>query len=78
MARPAFKITPQKPGSELAAETAAAMAAASIAFRSTQAQIGEISEKRTRVTSAYEQQGGKLTLQLAWLAGKELVTIPRY
>lgn len=35
MARPAFKITPRKPGSELAAETAAAMAAASIAFRST-------------------------------------------
>ena len=35
MARPAFKITPQKPGSELAAETAAALAAASIAFRST-------------------------------------------
>ena len=34
MARPAFKITPQKPGSDLAAETAAALAAASIAFRS--------------------------------------------
>ena len=34
MPRPAFKITEQKPGSELAAETAAAMAAASIAFQS--------------------------------------------
>ena len=27
---------------------------------------------------AYEQQGAKLTLQLAWLAGKELVTVPQY
>lgn len=35
MRRPAWKITPQKPGSDLAAETAAALAAASIAFRST-------------------------------------------
>ena len=34
MARPAFKICPKKPGSDLAAETAAALAAASIAFRS--------------------------------------------
>lgn len=34
MERPAWKITPQKPGSDLAAETAAAMAAASIVFRS--------------------------------------------
>ena len=33
MARPAFKINPQKPGSDLAAETAAALAAASIAFK---------------------------------------------
>ena len=33
--RPAWKITPQKPRSDLAAETAAALAAASIAFRST-------------------------------------------
>ena len=40
-----------------------------------QTQIGEISVKRIRTTSAYEQQGGKLTLQLAWLAGKELVTV---
>ena len=38
----------------------------------------EISVKRIRATSAYEQQGGKLTLQLAWLAGKELVTVPQY
>ena len=46
-----------------------------------QAQIGEISVKRIRATSAYEQQGEKLTLQLAWLTGKELVTVltvPRY
>ena len=39
---------------------------------------GKISEKRIRATSSCEQQGGKLTLQLAWLAGKELVTVPRY
>ena len=43
-----------------------------------QTQIGEISVKRIRTTSAYEQQGGKVTLQLAWLAGKELVTVPQY
>ena len=40
--------------------------------------IGEISAKRIRTTSAYEQQGEKLTLQLAWLVGKELVTVPQY
>ena len=34
--------------------------------------------KRIRATSACEQQGGKLTLQLAWPAGNELVTVPRY
>ena len=34
MARPACKITPENPGSDLAAETAAALAAASIAFQS--------------------------------------------
>ena len=33
MARPAFKITPEKPGSDLAAEIAAALAAAAIAFK---------------------------------------------
>ncbi|XP_078367250.1 endoglucanase A-like [Oculina patagonica] len=33
MSRPAWKITPQKPGSDLAAETAAALGAASIAFK---------------------------------------------
>ena len=38
----------------------------------------EISVKRSRTTSACEQQGEKLTLQLDWLAGKELVTVPRY
>ena len=43
-----------------------------------QKQIVEISVKRIRATSACEQQGGKLTLQLGWLAGKELVTVPRY
>ncbi|CAF0791123.1 unnamed protein product [Adineta ricciae] len=32
--RPAYKLTPEKPGSELIAETAAALAAASILFRS--------------------------------------------
>ena len=36
LARPAFKITHSQPGSDLAAETAAALAAASIAFRQTQ------------------------------------------
>ena len=43
-----------------------------------QTQIGEISVKRIRATLAYEQQGGKLTPQLALLAGKELVTVPQY
>ena len=33
MARPAFKITGQRPGSDVAAETAAALAAGAIAFR---------------------------------------------
>lgn len=33
--RQAYAITPQRPGSDLAGETAAAMAAASLAFRST-------------------------------------------
>lgn len=33
MARPALKITTQRPGSDVAAETAAALAAGSIAFR---------------------------------------------
>jgi endoglucanase len=33
--RPAFKLTPEKPGSELIAETAAALAAASLVFRLT-------------------------------------------
>lgn len=37
MARPAFKIDAQRPGSDLAGEAAAALAAASIAFRSTNA-----------------------------------------
>ena len=32
---------------------------------------------RIRASSTSEQQGGKLTLQLAWLAGKKLVTVPR-
>ena len=35
MSRPAYKITPSNPGSDLAAETAAALAAASIAFQKT-------------------------------------------
>ena len=34
MARPAFSISPSNPGSELAGETAAALAAASILFKS--------------------------------------------
>ena len=38
---------------------------------------GKISVQGIRATSACEQQGGKLTLQFAWLAGKELVTVPR-
>ncbi len=37
MARPAFKIDPQRPGSDLAGEAAAALASASIAFRPTNA-----------------------------------------
>ena len=39
---------------------------------------GKISVKGIRATSTCEQQGGKLTMQLAWLAKLELVTIPRY
>ena len=35
MSRPSFKITSSRPGSDLAAETAAALAAASIAFKAT-------------------------------------------
>ena len=35
IARPSFKIDAQNPGSDLAGETAAALAAASIAFAST-------------------------------------------
>ena len=34
MPRPSFKVTTSKPGSDVAGETAAALAAASIAFRS--------------------------------------------
>ena len=52
--------------------------AVTIGFVLPNTQIGEMSVKRIRATSAYEQQGGKLTLQLAWLAGKELVTVPQY
>ncbi|MFZ5990098.1 MAG: glycoside hydrolase family 9 protein [Bacillota bacterium] len=37
MSRPAYHISPSKPGSDLAAETAAAMAASSIVFRRTDA-----------------------------------------
>lgn len=33
MQRPAYKITPSSPGSDVAGETAAAMAAGSIAFK---------------------------------------------
>ena len=33
MARPSYKITKDKPGTELAAETAAALAASSVIFR---------------------------------------------
>ena len=43
-----------------------------------QTQIGEISVKGIRATSVYERQGGKITLQLAWLAGKEFVTVTQY
>ena len=35
MARPAYKLTPTHPGSDLAGETAAALAAGYIAFRHT-------------------------------------------
>jgi endoglucanase len=37
MARPAYRLDPTKPGSEVAAEAAAALAAASVAFRPTNA-----------------------------------------
>ena len=41
-----------------------------------QEQIG--TKSINRATSGYEQQGGKLTPRLAWLAGLELFTIPGY
>ncbi|XP_028403983.1 uncharacterized protein LOC114526577 isoform X2 [Dendronephthya gigantea] len=41
IARPAFKIDSTKPGSDLAGETSAAMAAASIAFRKTNSQYAD-------------------------------------
>lgn len=40
--RPAYKITEEKPGSDLAGETAAAFAAASLVFRETDADYAEI------------------------------------
>ena len=42
MARPAFKISPKKPGTDLAAETAAAMAAGAIAFKKTNPQYAQL------------------------------------
>jgi len=40
--RPAYKLTAKSPGSELVAETAAAMAAASIVFRSSDSNYSTI------------------------------------
>ena len=42
MPRPAYKITAQKPGTDLAAETAAAMAASAIAFKKTNLQYAQL------------------------------------
>ena len=48
MVRPAYKITREKPGSELAAETAAALAAASIAFLATDVDYAKILLRHAR------------------------------
>jgi endoglucanase len=48
MARPAFRITSSCPGSELAGETAAALAAASIAFRPTDAAYADTLVRHAR------------------------------
>ncbi|RMX51380.1 hypothetical protein pdam_00011347, partial [Pocillopora damicornis] len=53
MRRPAWKITPQNPGSDLAAETAAALAAASIAFK---AQNTRASKKYARKLLTHSKQ----------------------
>ena len=46
--RPAFKIDPSHPGSDLAGETAAALAAASIAFRATNSKYADILLKNSK------------------------------
>nr|AMH40380.1 glycoside hydrolase family 9 [Ramulus artemis] len=48
MARPAYKITPSKPGTDLAAETAAALAAASMVFRSSNASYADLLLKHAK------------------------------
>ena len=42
MARPSYKIDRKKPGTELAAETAAALAAASVVFRGTNSNYADL------------------------------------
>ena len=50
MSRPAFAVTPDNPGTEIAAETAAALAAASILFR----EQGEVDYANTLLTNAQQ------------------------
>jgi len=59
MARPAFKVDAQNPGSDLTAESAAALASASIAFRSTdEAYADKLLEKAKRLYEFAEQHRG--------------------
>lgn len=48
MKRPTFKITSKKPGTELAAETAAALAAASIFLKSSDAALSASALKHAK------------------------------
>jgi hypothetical protein len=56
MKRPAFKITAEKPGSDLAGETAAALAAASIVFRPTDAAYAATLLKHARELYTFADQ----------------------
>ena len=59
MARPAFKVDAQNPGSDLTAESAAALASASIVFRSTdEAYADQLLEKAKQLYQFAEQYKG--------------------
>jgi len=59
MARPAFALTTSKPGSDLAGETAAALAAASILFKTSNSVYSAtlLSHARQLFTFATQYQG---------------------